>query len=83
MIELPSRAVRDYLGQFGVAATFVTSTGKLGAGRNLARAAPVEVAWWVFDRASAEAVLTAVGEEHPQTVEAATAAVVAAAARLG
>ena len=83
MIEIPSRAVRDYLVSFGVVAIFVTSVGKLGIGRDLARAAPLAAAWWVRDRRTAEQILIAIGEEHPQTVEEATRAVEAAAARLG
>jgi hypothetical protein len=83
VIEIPSRAVRDYLVSFGVVAIFVTSVGKLGIGRDLARAAPLAAAWWVRDRRTAEQILIAIGEEHPQTVEEATRAVEAAAARLG
>ena len=83
MIEIPSRAVRDYLVSFGVVAIFVTSVGKLGIGRDLARAAPLAAAWWVRDRRTAEQIPIAIGEEHPQTVEEATRAVEAAAARLG
>jgi hypothetical protein len=57
VIELPSRAVRDYLAQFGVVAIYITSTGILGVGRDLARAAPLAVAWWVRDRSTAEQIL--------------------------
>ena len=83
MIEIALRAVRDYLVSCGVVAIFVTSVGKLGIGRDLARAAPLAAAWWVRDRRTAEQILIAIGEEHPQTVEEATRAVEAAAARLG
>jgi hypothetical protein len=44
VIEIPLRAVRDYLVSFGVVAIFVTSVGKLGIGRGLARAAPLAAA---------------------------------------
>ena len=83
VIELPSQAVRDYLVQFGVAAIYVTSAGKLGVGRDLSRAAPLAAAWWVRDRRSAEQILAAVGQEHPESVEETTTVVLAAAARIG
>jgi hypothetical protein len=83
VIEPPSRAVRDYLAQFGVVAIYVTSTGTLGVGRDLARAAPIAAAWWVRDRHTAEQILVAIGEEQPATVAQATAEVLAAANRLG
>jgi hypothetical protein len=83
MIELPSRAVHDYLLQFGVAAVFITSTGKIGVARNLSRACPIVSAWWVQDRATAEQILVAVGEHPPSSVDGATRAVRAAAERLG
>ncbi len=41
MIELPSRAVCDYLAGFGLGCIFVTSSGKLGVGCDLARVGPV------------------------------------------
>jgi hypothetical protein len=40
-------------------------------------------AWWVRDRASAEAVLIAIGAARPLTIEQATAEVLSAAGRLG
>jgi hypothetical protein len=36
---------------------------------DLARAAPLAAAWWVRDRSTAEQVLVAIGEWHPETVE--------------
>jgi hypothetical protein len=83
MIEPPSRAVRDYLAQFGVVAIFITRSGKIAVGHNLSRAAPVVAAWWVSDRAAAEQVLIAIGSNHPSTVEGAARAILAAAGRLG
>jgi hypothetical protein len=79
----PSRAVRDYLAQFGVVAIFITRSGKIAVGHNLSRAAPVVAAWWVSDRAAAEQVLIAIGSNHPSTVEGAARAILAAAGRLG
>jgi hypothetical protein len=82
MIELPSRGERDYLAQFGVTAVYVTSSGKLGVGRDLARGGAI-AAWWARDIATAEAVLVAIGAACPVTIEQATAEVQAAAGRLG
>jgi hypothetical protein len=65
VIELPSRGERDYLAQFGVTAVYVTSSGKLSVGRDLARVGPVAAAWWVASRREAEQVLVAIGQ-HPR-----------------
>lgn len=83
MIDLLRRGERDYLAQFGATEVYLSSAGKLGTGRNLARAGPLAAAWWVRDRFTAEQVLVAIGEKQPESVEAATAAIEAAAARLG
>jgi hypothetical protein len=78
-IELPSRSVREYLAQFGVAAIFVTRSC---VGRDLARVGPVAAAWWARDRATADQILMALGEQHPATIEGAIREILAAAARL-
>ena len=83
MIEPASRAVCDYLAQFGVVAIYITSTGILGVGRDLSRAAPIAAAWWVRDRRTAEQIIMAIGEEQPATIAQATAEVRVAADRLG
>jgi hypothetical protein len=83
MIELPSRAVRDYLARFGVAAIYLTSSGKLGVGRNLARAGPIAAAW-CGSAIDVPTSRSSIGEQQqPATVEEAARAVLAAAARLG
>jgi hypothetical protein len=83
VIDLLRRGERDYLAQFGATEVYLSSAGKLGTGRNLARAGPLAAAWWVRDRFTAEQVLVAIGEKQPESVEAATAAIEAAAAQLG
>jgi hypothetical protein len=83
MIEPPSRAVRDYLAQFGVVAIFITRSGKIAVGHNLSRAAPVVAAWWVSDRAAAEQVLIAIGSNHPSTAAARMARAAPSTGRLG
>jgi hypothetical protein len=82
MIQLPSRAVSDYLAGFGLGCIFVTSSGKLGVGCDLARVGPVAAAWWVRDRCTADQVIMAMGERHPATIEGAAREIMAAAARL-
>jgi hypothetical protein len=82
-ITLP-RAVADYLGEFHLAAVYVSRGGKIGVATpsHLSRRGAV-VAWWCASRCEAEAVLTAIGERHPGGVEAAERQLKLAASRLG
>src|ERR1700680_1268374 len=65
MITLP-HAVSRYLSDFRIAAIFVSSSGVIGVAtpRYLSRRSAV-ACWWCTDRASAEAVLVAIGESTP------------------
>ena len=80
MITLP-HAVSRYLSDFRIAAIFVSSSGVIGVAtpRYLSRRSAV-ACWWCTDRASAEAVLVAIGESTPMDAE---TAIRAAADRLG
>ena len=82
MIELPSRAVHDYVASFNLGCIYFTAAGKLGVGRDLSRASPIAAAWWCRDRRSAEEIMVAIGAAHPTSVEQAVAEITATAAPL-
>ena len=82
MIEPLPRAARDYLAGFNLGCILVRSTGEISVARDLARMGPVAALWWTRDRATAHQVVRAIGEQRPDSVEAAVAEIRAAAARV-
>ncbi len=82
MIAPLPKPVRDYLHEFGLACVYVTPAGRIGVTRDLADVGAIAAAWWAKDAAAAHAVVRAIGEQAPASVEAATAEILAAAKRL-
>ena len=82
MIEPLPRAVRDYLAGFNLGCILVSSTGEISVARDLARMSSVAALWWTQDRATAHQVVRAIGEQRPDSVEAAIAEILAAAVRV-
>jgi hypothetical protein len=76
------KPVRDYLSEFGLACIYVTPDGRTGVTRNLAHVGAVAAAWWAKDAATAHAVVRALGEHAPASLETATAEILAAAKRI-
>jgi hypothetical protein len=84
MIGLPSRAERDYLGGFGIAAIRIDPVGQASI------ASPVQVSrvpaaavLWARDRCAANEIVTALGDYRATGVDNAIREVEAAALRLG
>src|SRR6202040_2968819 len=85
MITMP-HAVQDYLAQFSLCAVFVTQAGKIGtaAPRGLARRiGNIAAVWWTADAHTANAIITAVGQHHPTSIESAERELKLAADRIG
>lgn len=82
MIAPLPKPVRDYLQEFGLACICIAPDGRTGVTRDLAHVGAVAAAWWAKDAATAHAVVRAIGEHVPASLEAATAEILAAAKRI-
>jgi hypothetical protein len=84
MIELPSRAERDYLGGFGIAAIRIDPVGQasIASPVQLARV-PAAAVLWARDRCAANEIVTGLGDYRATGVDNAIHEVEAAALRLG
>jgi hypothetical protein len=85
MIGPLPKPVRDYLASFNLGCIAVTSTGEIqviGA-KELVRTDTVAALWWAKSLRSAHQTVQAIGEQRPDSVEAAVAELRAAANRVG